>query len=197
MKKLILSVLLGALVLITPQAAFASEGQTLLTNRVGEAANCWVGSVLMRNDSFEILFSCRNITYPGGTEVFSYVLWSNPLNGGDPVKLGTIGFGKGEFTTKSAFSSLFITKEESSNPKTPSSAVVMQGNVQALPGLTSATPSPGQPATPTPEGELPSVETPIPTMQPRSGIAKFLTGGILAVLGIAGLIFIIFIITKK
>jgi hypothetical protein len=41
------------------------------------------------------------------------------------------------------------------------------------------------------------MESPVPTSAPKTGVAKFLTGGILAVFGIAGIIFLLFIITKK
>lgn len=192
MKKLFVAGLFLALTFSAASMVEASEGQTILTNRVGESSTCWVGSVVMANDNYTLLFSCRNITYPGGTEVFSYILWSNPANGGNPIKLGQVGFGKGEYKTNTAFTSLFVTKEPSSSVRTPSGTIIMQGNVQQLP-----LPSNGSNTAPTQTEAGVPTEAPVVTPQPRSGIAKFLTSGILAVLGIAGIIFVVFIITKR
>jgi hypothetical protein len=200
MKKLFLMGFFGALSLVFASTTYASEGYTILTNRGGATATCWVGSVVMQNDNYTLLFSCRDITYPGGTEVFSYVLWSNPLDGSAPIKLGNLGYGKGEFKAKKAFGTLFVTKETSTGARTPEGPVVMQGAIQPLPGLQNNNTTGGTTQTPTASPTTNDglvTETPAPTTQPRTGIAKFLTSGILAIIGLAGIIFILFIVVRR
>ncbi len=203
MKKVLkASVLSVALFTLTASSIFAFDGEVNLTNRIGDDGRCWAGTVLMQNQNYKVLVSCRDITYPGGNEVFYYVMWANPAAGGKAVRLGDLGIGKNEFQTNQEFTTLFVTKEKAVNVNAPTGAIVMQGSVQAIPILqekgkeTATTPV----QTPNPiSGENPSVVTPTPitSPQPRTGVAKFLTTGILAVLGIGGLIFVVFLVTKR
>jgi len=200
MRRVVLGSLIGAAALfLVATRAFAFDGTVDLTNRVGADARCWASTVLMQDQNYKILFSCRDLTYPGGNEVFYYVVWSNPAAGGNPERLGSLSLGKVEFQTRNEFVSLFVTKEKSANAGTPTGTIVMQGSLRPVPllqeiGKSTATNS--GTSVSTQSGEIIEA-TPIATPQPRTGIAKFLTSGILAVLGIGGLIFVVFIITKR
>lgn len=199
MKKLITTALLSVTLFASSFSAVAAfDGQVNLTNRVGDEGRCWAGAVLMQNQNYKILVSCRDITYPGGNEVFYYVMWANPANGGNAERLGDLGIGKNEFQTRNEFTSLFVTREKGTNVNTPSGSIVMQGTLQPI-GILSENGKTTTTNTPT-ASEAPVADivvTPIPTPQARTGIAKFLTSGILAILGIGGLIFVVFLVTKR
>lgn len=171
--------------------ASASEGEFALRNRVGDPARCEGGSILMQDRNYNIYISCREINYPGGTEVFDYVVWGVPTAGGNPFRLGTLGLGKVSFRTKTPFSSLFVTKEETSNPRTPTGTVIMQGSVAPFETLDS--PAPAQTA------EELGTPTPSPTVAPQSrNLGRiFAAGGVLAFIAIFGVILVIFVITRK
>jgi hypothetical protein len=201
MKKLLsISALSVVFFALSTAATFAFDGQINLTNRIGEDGRCWASTVLMQNQNYKVLVSCRDITYPGGNQVFYYVMWANPAAGGNPIRLGDLGMGKNEFQIQQEFTSLFVTTEKSTNLNTPTGQIVMQGTVQPIDILqergkeTATTPA----QTPNPiSGDNLVTATPITTPQPRTGIAKFLTSGILAVLALGGLIFVIFLVTKR
>lgn len=203
MKRIISFLIVAFAFVLLAKNASASEGLVELRNTQGEDARCFASSILMSDQNYSILVSCRDILYPGGTEIFNYVVWANPVSGGNAFRLGTLNLGKVSFKTKTAFSSMFVTKEKNNNPSSPSSDVVMRGTLRPIAILESkklnvptVTPGTNQPemVPPSPGEELVS-PTPAPTVS--SGIAKFLTGGILAIFGIAGIIFLLFIITKK
>lgn len=171
--------------------AQASEGPFVLRNVVGEAARCEGGSVLMQDRNYNIYISCRDITYPGGTDVFAYVVWGVPVNGGNHFRLGTIGLGKVSFKTRTAFSSLYVTKEEDEGVRSPTGPVIMQGTVGRFETLDGPAPTlrPGTTETPSP--------TPIATPAPNNLGRIFAAGGILAFIAIFGIILVIFVITRK
>lgn len=203
MKRFIYSLIAFVLFLFVATPALASEGLVELRNRVGDDARCFAASILMPDQNYSIVVSCRDILYPGGTEIFHYVVWETPLNGGNAIRLGTLNLGKVEFKTKNAFTSLYVTKEKSTNPNSPSGEIIMQGSLRPIALLETkklntpeTTPGTNQPeiVPPSPGEEM---ESPVPTSAPQTGVAKFLTGGILAIFGIAGIIFLLFIITKK
>lgn len=176
----------------------ASEGQTTLTNRIGTQATCWVGSVFMQDLNYHLIGTCRNITYPGGAEIVNYVLWATPQAGGSAVRIGDLGLGKLEYRTKDPFSALFVTVERDRNIRTPSGTIIMQGSMEpftTLEGKTRATSKPAEVAAPQETTADPLA--PKPTAAPASGIARFLTGGIIAFLGLFAVIFIIFIVTRR
>jgi len=188
--KLILGALL-VLFLVSTRSAEASEGPFILRNMVGEASRCEGGSVLMQDRNYNIYISCRDITYPGGTDVFSYVVWGVPADGGGHFRLGTIGLGKVAFKTKTAFSSLYVTKEEDEGTRSPQGPVIMQGSVGRFETLDGPAPTPGI-------GELESpTPSPITTPAPRNLGRIFAAGGILAFIAIFGVILVIFVVTRK
>jgi hypothetical protein len=162
-----------------------------LRNRVGEAARCTVYTVLMQDANYNLLLDCRDILYPGGASVFSYVLWAVPTNGGNHFRLGTIDFGKNFFKTKTPFNALYVTKETDSKTRTPAGPVMMQGSLERNEFLDGPAPTPGasELGEPTP--------TPIATPAPRSLGRIFAAGGVLAFVAIFGVILVIFVITRK
>ncbi len=174
----------------------ASEGTIELRSTTEQDYRCFAASLRMQDLEFRIPYSCRNLIYPIDDSIFNYVVWAQPLEGGTgPVRLGTLGLGKGEFKTKTAFSGLFVTVEASANPRTPSGKIVMRGSVTPIKFLEEEklSPSPTQPQ----EIE----EKPTATIQPLSTREKFITAvrraGLAAILALAGLIGLIFVITRS
>jgi hypothetical protein len=106
--------------------------------------------------------------------------------------LGELGVGKAEFQTKDAFSSLFVTVEHDSNPRSPSGMTVMKGAVQNITFLERPTTP-----TPTPEGQPTQVEQ---KNQSQSTSDKLITGlkraGLVSALAIIALIGLVFVLTR-
>lgn len=175
-----------------PGKAEASEGYFELRNRVNENARCWAASVLMQDLKYQILVSCRDIIYPGGTEVFSYVAWANPIDGDNPIKLGTIGLGKVQFNTNKAFSSLFVTKEINPKERSPQGTVVMQGGLQRITLLDNPNLQPDT------ESELGEPEvSPTPTPKKSSVLNVFRIGGLIAFILLILIIGLVLVITRR
>ena len=103
--------------------------------------------MLMSNNKYRMLVGCRDLIYPGGAQIYYYVLWVNPADGGKAVKLGDLGLGKKQFDANKPFSSMFVTTEKTTKVKSPSGPTVMQGRVESITFLERP-----QSPTPTPEG---------------------------------------------
>jgi len=135
------------LFLITTDKAIASEGTAELRSTVNQTTRCYASSLLMEDNAYTILVSCRDLIYPAEQNVTYYVLWAQPTDGSNPVNLGYVGYGKITVRMGQPFSSLFVTTE--SNPgSVPAGRVVMRGNVTSISFLE----RPGQ-ITPSPTGE--------------------------------------------
>jgi len=181
---------LGVFVFAGTKIASASEGTFELINQVGDDARCFATSILMPNLEYEILVSCRDILYPGGTEVFSYVTWANPVDGGNPVKLGTLDLGKVQFSTKKAFGSLYVTKEVDAKVRAPEGSVVMQGSLQRITILD----NPNAVSAEKPELGNPEAS---PTPAPKSSPLNVLRiGGVVAFVLLVLILGLIFVITR-
>lgn len=188
-----LIIALAFLFFIFAESVDASEGKFVLRNRVGQTARCEGGSVFGEDRNFHIFMSCRDITYPGGTEVFDYVIWGVPQDGGNHFRLGTLGLGKIiNLRTRTPFSSIYVTKEGDANVRSPQGEIIMQGNVTPFETLEGPAP------TPDPESELGEpTPSPIATPAPRNLARIFAAGGVLAFIAIFGVILVIFVITRK
>ncbi|OGM28531.1 hypothetical protein A2801_03750 [Candidatus Woesebacteria bacterium RIFCSPHIGHO2_01_FULL_41_10] len=176
----------------------ASEGVTELRNIVGEDSRCVAYSVLMENNKFTILLNCRDILYPGGTSILHYVVWTQPIGGGNPLRMGTVGLGKKEFATSKPFSGIFVTKESSSSPKSPQGPVMMQGNVRSSELLETRTED--RPVEINTEESTDETQTPSPTAEPQRsslGTRLLVIGGIVAFLALFGVVLVIFVITRR
>jgi len=142
MKKLIYSSFLAlVLLLITSRYTNASEGHILLRSTVGKTTECDVKSTLLGD--YNLLISCSDLTYSVSEDLVYYVVWANPVVGGNVVRLGDLGLGRALLKTKTPFGSLFVTQEKTKNPKSPTGSTVMRGNVttigtSARPGTTIA-----------------------------------------------------------
>lgn len=192
-KQLALSVvLLPILLFVLSSDSFASEGEIHLSNQDGSTAECKALSVLMPSLNFKILMTCRNLTYPGDVNQFNYVAWTEPSEGGNSRRLGPLGVGKVEFDSDRPFNRIFVTKEGNSSPRTPSSNVVMSGNVQPIDIFTDSQPQPTQTS---------SSETPTPTpatTQSTNFISRlFQPGRIIIFVGVILLLILVFILTRR
>lgn len=120
----------------------ASEGTIELESITAENYRCYAASIQTMNLNYQILITCRNLVYPAGDNIFQYVVWADPIKEDKPIKLGTLGLGRANFTTKTPFSSLFVTTEINKRGKEPEGPTVMIGNVERIAFLDE--PSPGQ-----------------------------------------------------
>lgn len=195
MKKYGLGVFAGSVLLATSvSGVLASEGIYNLTNRVGEDARCFAFAELMPDQNFKILVSCRDIIYPGGTEVFNYVVWATPVSGGNPTRLGTLDLGKVELRSKTAFGGLFVTKEKTENPRSPEGETIMQGAWEPVPLLEDRR----QNVSSRPDSELgETLVTPSPSPAPKKRANIFQLGGIAAFIGLFLTMLLVFVITRK
>lgn len=204
MKKILIT-LVFALGLLAGSArgAFASEGLFEMRNRIGTDARCFAASVLMQDQQYRVVISCRDILYPGGTEVFSYVVWATPTDGKNAFRLGTLGLGKVEFKTKTAFTNLFVTKEPDDRPKSPTGQLIMDGSRQIISMLDGAGATNSGTGTSNKPNELMSEPTPTPTASPAaqaggSNVFRIIAaGGIIAFLALFGIVLVVFVITRR
>jgi len=131
-----------------------ADGTVELRNTNGRNDRCYVYFQQMQDKTIPMLVSCRELLYPADSTLFTYVLWGIPTAGGEPFKIGPLGYGKSSFTTKDAFTTLFVTAETDEKVRTPSGDIVMQGPVQSITFLDRpTTPTPG------PSGEITAVPT--------------------------------------
>ena len=132
MKRIIMLFISGLLYFSIVNTVSASEGTFELRSTDDNNYKCYAASLLMQNLNYKIILSCRNILFPVDETIFTYMLWANPSAGGKPVKLGSVGLGKGEYVTKIAFTSLFVTTEQNVNTKEPARNVVMKGSIKPI-----------------------------------------------------------------
>ncbi len=198
--KITVFLLLFVLFFLISKRAIASEGTIELTSRTGEQTRCYVASLRMQNLEYKMLFSCKYLIYPVDETIFNYVMWAQPKDGGKAIKLGTIGLGKGEFKTRTPFTSLFVTTESNKDTKTPSGKIVMSGNVQPIKFLEEEKIST---QTPSPEGEKNQKEETQKSEEKKELSTKdkfilaFKRAGIAALLALVCLIGIVFVVSRS
>lgn len=184
-----------------PRNILASEGTAeVVSTTPDKTYRCFVASLRMQNLEYKILFSCRDLIYPADENIFNYVLWAQPIDGDRPIRLGTLGLGKGELGTKTSFTSLFVTIEESPNPRNPSDRVVMRGNVKPVEILREEkfqTPTPSLEEIRKTEEEATKAKTPekLSTRQKLSLALR--RAGVAALLASVAIIGLIFVITRS
>ncbi len=174
----------------------ASEGSYELKNQVGTDARCIAATVLMENREFKVLFSCRNLDYPGGDQISYYIAWATPVDGSNAIKLGDLGYGKAEFQANRDFNSLFVTREFDKFAGSPSTNVVMKADVIRSTFLNQNQPQNSQPKEA--QAQTPSpIQTPSPTKAPLSSITNiFKAVSVFAIIGLVGLIGLVFFLTR-
>lgn len=100
-------IILFAAQLLSPKSVSGSEGTVELRSTGAPDYRCFVASLKMQDQRYRVLVSCRDLIYPGGETVFTYLVWANPIGGGNPFKLGELGFGKADFRIKRSFHRTF------------------------------------------------------------------------------------------
>lgn len=182
------------MLLFVAAETYASEGIFELRGTVRETTRCFAASLMMQDLNYRILVSCRDLIYPVEPTIFNYVLWATPKEGGNPIKLGALGYGKADFKTNKAFISLFVTTEQNVNTRTPSGNVAMRGNLQPITFLEKSTTP-----TPSPEGQK---ETPKEAeVKKPSAKEKLLLGlkraGLVSLIALVAVIGLVFVITRR
>lgn len=177
---------------LSPKLAKASDGTVELRSVTQENYHCFVASMFI--DNYKILVGCKDLVYPKGPRVMSYVLWATPVEGDKPIKLGTLDFGRKFFQIKNAFSNLYVTLEENPNVRSPAGAVVMRGNIKPITFLE-------EPVTPAP-AEAEATESEKAEEQKQTTTReKLLTAlkraGVAALFALVALVGLIFVITRS
>jgi hypothetical protein len=189
--KLIASTLaaVGILALFATQAS-ASEGQAEMENMVGDPSRCVVTSGLFGGNEYNVMVLCRDLVYRENPEALFYTIWIQPLQGGDPIRLGDLGLGNALFKTKTPFSRIFATQERDKNAKTPTGRVALSGNVHGFSFFANNSTSPISPNVP----QTPAI-TPVPTPTPGpSVLSRFRTGGVIMVISIIVIIIMLVVV---
>jgi hypothetical protein len=147
LKHLILFLLIGFSVfrLIAVAPAAASEGTAILTGPT--AARCWFASVLIDEQRYKIVVSCRDLTVPPESETLFYRLWVKRLGFSAPtpgakisafgrsvyLSLGDITSGKLAGDSREPFDEIAVTAEKEDNPSRPNlDKVILSGSVQPI-----------------------------------------------------------------
>ncbi|HJZ06277.1 hypothetical protein A2634_02395 [Candidatus Amesbacteria bacterium RIFCSPHIGHO2_01_FULL_48_32] len=176
MKKWVGVFLAAGLVMAT--GVGASEGTADIFSLRGRRERCFLASVLMPSGNYKVIMSCRDMIFPPEQFVYGYAVWINPVEGGDPIKLGSLGVGKGEYGTKKAFSSVYISEDrpivrEGTRKIFP--PALMQGemkplNIWASDVIAEPTATPGPTVVPTlGEGERPADQEQAQSVRERLG----------------------------
>lgn len=144
---LVLQLLIGLSVygLIEASPAAASEGTALLTGSAD--SRCFFASVLVDENRYKIVASCRNLTVPPESETLFYRLWGKRLGASAPtpgVRASAFGrgayFGLGDITSgklssdsREPFDEVLITAEKENNPSNPSlDKIILSGSIQPI-----------------------------------------------------------------
>jgi hypothetical protein len=194
MKKIITCIFAVFVMLLSVKFAYASEGTVELASVTRENYRCFASSMQMQDFHYTILVGCRNLIYPTEDSVYHYILWASPIEGNpNPIRLGPLGLGKGQFRSSRAFSALFVSTELRGDPRQPA-RVVMRGNLRPINFLETAAPAP-EIVQDDDESPFPEI-TPIPEEQTtrerlvlglqRAGIISFV-----ALIALIGLVFVI------
>lgn len=192
-KLLLTGIILIVAVLIVPKTTYASEGTIELRSTTGESYRCYAASIQMIDLNYTIPITCRDLLYPAGEDIFTYLVWATPINGGKPIKLGALGLGRATFKTKAKFSSLFVTTEKNSKTKTPSGTIVMRGDVKKITFLEGSK-TPGLEE----ESVFEKEATPSPTPSTRERlVAGLKRAAVVSVLALGALIGLVFVLTRK
>lgn len=177
----------------------ASDGTFEIRSLTGEPYKCFAASIRMQNLEYRIPFTCRNLIYPAGENIYNYIAWATPKDGGSAIKLGALGLGKGEFKTKTPFTSIFITTEGNSKTKTPSNNIVMRGNIQTIEFMEeeiTPTPSPS-PGEDTQEENIEEEEVKPELTTKDKLVLALKRAGIAALFALVALVGIIFVVSKS
>jgi hypothetical protein len=190
-------------IVLSSSLAKASEGVIELENTNGQDSRCFAMSTLNdRSTSFNIQIQCQNLTYPIEPQGLYYVLWANPVieneeNETKPSRVGELGFGRETFRERRPFTGLFVTKEETRSPRSPSSSRVMEGDVDRISFL-DTTITPTKKPAPTSKVTPKVTQKPTPTPQPKgNSIISVVISIIVFIIAVVIIIAIIFIVVVR
>lgn len=131
---------------INPNAVFASEGIATLTGG-STAARCYFASVLIDENRYKIVASCRDLTVPPESETLFYRIWGKRLGQNAPAPgaktsafgrgaylgLGDITSGKLSSDAREPFDEILVTAEKESNPSNPNlDKIILSGSIQPI-----------------------------------------------------------------
>ncbi len=193
---LLVALFLGA------KTASASEGTVNLKSLTNERYRCFAASLLRQDRKYKIVVSCRDLIYPAGDEIITYIMWATPSSGESSLKLGELGFGKAEFSTATDFSGLFVTTEATKSVKTPTGPTVMSGSVEKIPlleqiGLTTQPDTTQQATKDSSEEEATELPTPTEEAEESSKLGQAVRrAGLAAVLALLAAIGLVFVLTR-
>lgn len=189
--------ILTIILLIPVIKAEATEGIIELSSLDGSNARCFaMSTVLNRSTNYQVMIQCKNLIYPLENNSEYYILWAtNNDEKRTTRRIGDIGLGKITFTTRPEFLNLFITKEQNSFPKEPSTQKIMQGNIKPITFLESPpTPTPTlNPAQIKPTNQSSPILSITPTPAPKTNTAGLVIKTITIILAIVVIIIIIVI----
>ncbi len=184
--------------LLKPQNTYASIGTIeLRSTSASQDYRCYASSLIKVNNKYDVAVNCVNLIFPANPpEVSYYILWSTPLSGKGPVKVGDLGKGIATFEIQDPFSSLFVTLETNPGVRSPSKTIVMNGGVNPIKFLQI-------PTTPTPTPEVQAGQQ----NQNAANTANLSTkdklllalqrAGIAAVIALVAIVGLIFVVTRS
>ena len=185
-------ILLIAGLFLLAKTSFASEGLVELRSATDKDYRCFAASLLQANASYRVIVSCRDLIYPPQPDLFTYIIWATPLDGGNPVKFGELGIGKASFETKESFSNLFVTTERNRGVRRPEGQIVMRGSVESINFLDN--PTTPTPTLSVPEGEKEPAQEELTTGQKLSLALR--RAGLVIFLALAATVGLVFILTR-
>lgn len=211
MKKF-LAIVLGvtAVLAVGHKSALASEGTALLTGS-GTDARCYIASVLVDEEAYQVVMSCRNLIVPPAGERLFYRAWARRAAAAEPsdkkptartfgksdyLPLGDITGGKLTNRLREAFTEVLVTSEVESSPREPNLDKILVSAVMAPINFGGGVSEPGQTLTATPTsavGRVSVAPSPKPTGPQVSGRSVVGTAFRLF-LGIIGVIVVVAIV---
>jgi hypothetical protein len=194
LKVFFLTLFISVIAAIISRPALANEGKIELDSTIGDNTRCFFLSGLMKDANYNLLGICRNLTYPPNSQSLFYIVWARPVDGKDPIRLGSLDVGKFQGRIDRAFSELFVTKELKADVRTPSSSVVMRGRVQSIAFLQGQAPNVTVSPEPTPE-EIQTPQT-TPATKFKLKLPSLKTGALPAIILVAVILFVIFLIRR-
>ncbi len=105
---------------------FANEGRIDLKN----GAVACQGVSLWEGDRYRLVGRCQGLVYPYAERLDNYMLWVRPVSSSNPIRLREVEKGLFDAQTDQQFIGVIITAEEENNPRQPSTAVIVSGDIQ-------------------------------------------------------------------
>lgn len=141
-----LSAVVGVFLLAGASRAQASEGTAFLTSDQ-TGVRCFVASVLLDVDSYQVVVSCRNLIIPPAANRLFYRAWIKRISASTPqgkaplgglirseyASIGDLSNGKLTARIRDAFNEVLVTSEAEESPRSPSlDRIVAIGSMKPL-----------------------------------------------------------------